>query len=84
MKAVEPIIAKSISPQTDGLALILAAKGEVVFIAWERCSNRIACAKIEDRVKCELSPGGYGIHWPTLDEDLSVGGLLRSKEVGCA
>jgi hypothetical protein len=25
----------------------------------------------------ELSPGGYGIHWPLLDEDLSISGLLR-------
>ena len=24
------------------------------------------------------APGGYGIHWPLLDEDLSVSGLLRS------
>lgn len=25
----------------------------------------------------ELCGGGYGIHWPDLDEDLSVEGLLR-------
>jgi len=24
----------------------------------------------------EISPSGYGIHWPLLDEDLSVDGLL--------
>ena len=24
----------------------------------------------------EISPSGYGIHWPDLDEDLSVLGLL--------
>ena len=25
----------------------------------------------------EVSGGGYGIHWPELDEDLSTEGLLR-------
>ena len=24
----------------------------------------------------EISPSGYGIHWPLLDEDLSIDGLL--------
>ncbi|MDI6757672.1 MAG: DUF2442 domain-containing protein [Endomicrobiia bacterium] len=24
----------------------------------------------------EISPGGYGIHWPDVDEDLSVRGFL--------
>jgi hypothetical protein len=24
----------------------------------------------------EVSPSGYGIHWPLLDEDISVDGLL--------
>ena len=30
----------------------------------------------EERMKYELSPSGYGIHWPLLDEDLSVDALL--------
>lgn len=25
----------------------------------------------------ELSPAGWGIHWPDMDEDLSVAGLVR-------
>ena len=24
----------------------------------------------------EISPSGYGIHWPILDEDISIDGLL--------
>jgi hypothetical protein len=27
--------------------------------------------------KWELCAGGYGLHWPDLDEDLSAEGLLR-------
>jgi hypothetical protein len=30
-----------------------------------------------EELRCfEVSPSGYGIHWPTIDEDVSVDGLL--------
>jgi len=29
-----------------------------------------------ERITFEISPSGYGIHWPLIDEDLSVDGLL--------
>lgn len=29
------------------------------------------------RMNWEIAGGGYGIHWPDLDEDLSTEGLLR-------
>lgn len=29
-----------------------------------------------ERNTFEISPSGYGIHWPLLDEDLSIDGLL--------
>lgn len=31
----------------------------------------------EQRGNWRVAGGGYGIHWPELDEDLSVEGLLR-------
>jgi hypothetical protein len=31
----------------------------------------------EDRNRWELSAAGFGLHWPTLDEDLSAAGLLQ-------
>lgn len=33
----------------------------------------------QDRSHWELCGGGYGIHWPTIDEDLSTEGLLRGS-----
>jgi len=30
----------------------------------------------QQRENFEVSPSGYGIHWPDLDEDLSIDGLL--------
>lgn len=37
---------------------------------------RLRDATTEQRARFEFSGHGYGIHWPELDEDLSVPGLL--------
>lgn len=38
---------------------------------------RLLHASRAQRALWEVSAGGYGIHWPELDEDLSTEGLLR-------
>ncbi len=38
---------------------------------------RLFNAAAADLAVWEISAGGYGIHWPVLDEDLSTEGLLR-------
>lgn len=38
---------------------------------------KLLAATQEQRNRWEISGGGYGIHWPELDEDLSTEGLLR-------
>lgn len=38
---------------------------------------RLAGATPEQRARWEKCGGGYGIHWPDVDEDLSTEGLLR-------
>jgi hypothetical protein len=43
-----------------------------------KVSKRLWRASARDRGCMELNPSGLGIHWPALDEDLSVAGLLRS------
>jgi hypothetical protein len=57
--------------------LVLFVRGKQVRIPWEKCSPKLAAATVEQRINAQLSPGGYGIHWPMLDEDLSINGLLR-------
>ncbi len=37
---------------------------------------RLAAGQPEQRSHWEIAGGGYGIHWPELDEDLSTEGLL--------
>lgn len=38
---------------------------------------RLLHATQEERSNWRVAGGGYGIHWPDLDEDLSTEGLLR-------
>ena len=38
---------------------------------------RLANATPAQRARWERASGGYGLHWPELDEDLSTEGLLR-------
>jgi len=43
---------------------------------------RLAHGTPQERARYELSGGGYGIHWPDLDEDLNVEGLLAGRRSG--
>src|SRR5437870_7142695 len=38
---------------------------------------RLLDATVAQRKNWRIAGGGYGIHWPDLDEDLSTEGLLR-------
>ena len=38
---------------------------------------RLAAADHKQRARWELLGDGQGIHWPDIDEDLSVSGILR-------
>jgi DNA-binding transcriptional regulator YiaG len=40
-------------------------------------SWRLQEATPEERQNYEISPSGYGVHWPDVDEDLSARGALR-------
>ena len=74
MRATEVITATSI--ETTDAELVIRLADREVRILWERCSPVLAGATAEQRSRAELSPGGYGIHWPLLDEDVSIGGLV--------
>ncbi len=38
---------------------------------------RLLHATLEQQQNWQISGGGFGIHWPDIDEDLSTEGLLR-------
>ena len=43
---------------------------------------RLVHATPDERSNWELIGGGEGIHWPDLDEDISVEGLLAGRKSG--
>jgi len=58
----------------DGLELTV--DGETRHFALSEISSKLARATPAERERYEISPSGYGIHWPLIDEDLSIDGLL--------
>jgi hypothetical protein len=48
-------------------------------VAWY---PRLQHATTQERNNWRLIANGEGIHWPDLDEDISVDGLLRGKPSG--
>jgi hypothetical protein len=56
--------------------MLMTVDGERYSVAFADVSDRLARASVVEREKCEVSPSGYGIHWPLVDEDLTVDGLL--------
>jgi len=73
MQVTKPIVAERIEALEEELVIVL--KSREIRIPWGSCSPRLAAASTEQRRSAELSPGGYGIHWPMIDEDLSISGL---------
>ena len=53
---------------------LLDGRTIIVPLAWY---PRLLHATPQQRAKWKIAGGGYGIHWPDVDEDLSVEGLLR-------
>lgn len=41
---------------------------------------RLAHGTVSERAHYEISGAGYGIHWPELDEDIGVEGLLLGRK----
>jgi hypothetical protein len=57
--------------------MLLTVDGKRYSCAFADASERLARARDIERRTFEVSPAGYGIHWPLLDEDLTVDGLIR-------
>ena len=53
---------------------LLDGRTIIVPLAWY---PRLLHATPQERNNWKIAGGGYGIHWPDIDEDLSVEGLLR-------
>ena len=66
---------KSIRSNNDTLSVdLMDGRTITVPLAWY---PKLLNATQQQRDHWEPSGGGYGIHWPDIDEDLSTEGLLR-------
>ncbi len=45
----------------------------------EEVSSKLLLATDVERALYKISPSGYGIHWPLIDEDLSVKGIIQRE-----
>ena len=73
---MEPL-AVEVSYTVDALRVRLADGREVS--APREWFPRLRDATPEQRGEWRLIGGGVGVHWPALDEDLSVAGLLATQ-----
>ncbi len=71
--------ASGVSCTEDDLVVSLVdGRALSVPLAW---FPRLLAATPDQRENCELLGDGEGIHWPDVDEDLSVEGLLSGNPV---
>ena len=66
--------------KTDDTYLYLNVDKQSYRIRWVDCSPKLTEATQTEREYVEVSPSGYGLHWPLIDEDLAVTPLLKQAE----
>jgi hypothetical protein len=72
---VEELSITSLNVEGD-LLVAAISDGRIVSIpmAW---FPKLAHSKLVDLENFEISPSGYGVHWPTLDEDISIKAFIN-------
>ena len=63
----------------SGVTMTLRVDGKRYRIDIRKHSERLARATPRQRGEFQVSPAGYGIHWPEIDEDLSIDALIGLK-----
>ena len=71
---VHPLAQKVSFTDNDVVVALVDGRTVSVPLVW---FPRLANASREQLEKYEILGDGEGIHWPDVDEDLSVAGLLR-------
>ncbi len=57
--------------------LYLSIDGKLIKLPLARISKKLEPANEIQRNLFTISPSGYGIHWPLIDEDLSIDSILK-------
>jgi hypothetical protein len=61
-----------------GTDMVLKVDGQAYRVDLPSVSARLANAGEAARRSYSISPSGYGVHWPQIDEDLTIDGLIAS------
>lgn len=61
----------------DKNQLVLRVDKKEIKIDLAKISMKLLNASEVERSMFKVSPSGYGIHWPLIDEDISVNELLK-------
>lgn len=62
-----------------GSTIQMTVDGKSYKIDLASLSSRLAQATNTQRANVEVPPSGYGLHWPEIDEDLSIDRLIGVK-----
>lgn len=62
----------------DGAFMVLHVDGQHYRVDLRKVSPLLASANDSSRRFHKVSPSGFGIHWPQLDEDLTIDGLIKA------
>jgi hypothetical protein len=62
--------------------MIIDVDGKHYKIDLKDQSKKLLESDIKFKENYIISPSGYGIHWPDIDEDLSIDGLIGIKHNG--
>lgn len=82
ISAVEIILPYAINVSVSDDSLIVElSDGRTIYVPTE-WYPRLLHGSNEERNNWRLIGGGEGIHWPDLDEDISIEGLISGKPSG--
>jgi hypothetical protein len=61
--------------------MIMRVDGKDYRIDLRQYSKTLAASDDRTKLNFEISPSGYGILWPDLDEDLAIDGMIKTAKV---
>lgn len=62
----------------DGTFILMKVDGADYRIDLKEYSPRLAAEDERTKMNFVISPAGYGLHWPAIDEDLSIDAMIKS------
>ncbi len=59
--------------------LCIQIDGKLIKLPLPSISKKLEGATDLERSFYKISPSGYGIHWPLIDEDLSIDAIIKNR-----